>query len=227
TFLFHSLLDIGFYHESLYVDFCLLAALITGDRPSWETPESKKRYIAGPTKSYMVFILPVACSLLLFPSLVLRPLLSASWKQYGDAAAQDDQDWTSALEYYQKALGHEPDDPWIHQRIGRAWFHLGDPRKAQIHLVKAVEINPLSASLKDELAALYKATFRIDEAVLWQTKAVQAYPFKAEYHYRLARYLMEKGQKDAAIKAAREAERVELDPAAKEAFRQYALSIAQ
>ena len=211
TFLFNSLLEYSFYHSSLFLDFCLCAGLILGASPN-EIPRTKGRkpIMPGLTRSYFQFAWPILLSLAFFPSLIFRPFLGAVEKQFGDDATEGNE-YERALKFYQKAARYQPDNPWYEARIGQSLLKLGDPVKAEEHLRKALDLNPLSASLRDDLSQLYEATFRLEDAARMARSAAEAYPTKALYRFHLAQLLLKQGNLAEAKKAALEAIRLELD----------------
>ncbi|MBN1901370.1 tetratricopeptide repeat protein, partial [Candidatus Sumerlaeota bacterium] len=99
-----------------------------------------------------------------------------------------------------------------------AWLALGDTIRAEEHLKKAVALHPLSAFIRNEIAGFYEATFRPEDALENQRAATRIYPLKGEYHYNLARILRKSGKIEEAKRAAREAARVELEPALKSKY---------
>ena len=221
VFLLNSLFEYSFYHRSLFLDFCLSAALLVGGSRSYrEGPKGRKPILKGLTRSYLQFAWPVALSLVFIPNIILKPMLGAVNSQFGDDAVVEGQ-MERALGLYQKAAGYQPDNPWYHQRVGQTHLRLGAPDKAESSLTKALELNPFSASLRDELAQFYRSSFRLEEAVALEREATRAYPLNSTYHYRLARFLLETGEKEESRKAVREAIRVELDPFVKESYLEF------
>ena len=218
TFLFNSLFEYSFYHSSLFLDFCLCAGLILAKSPA-ETQKVKGRrpILVGLTPGYLQFAWPVLVSLALFPSLIFRPIMGAAQKQFGDDAA-DVNEYERALGFYQKALRYQPDHPWYEARVGQTFLKLGDTVKAEEHLRKGLDLNPLSASLRDELAQLYDATYRFEDAAIMERSATDAYPLKAQYRFHLAQILRKQGKKAEAQKAAMEAIRLELDKDARKNY---------
>lgn len=213
-FLFNSIFEYGFYHDSLYLNFCLCLGLIVSVYPSEEKEKKKGRRVpdtTGPTRSYLHFAWPLIFSVLFFPGLIIKPFHAASQVQFGDDLVMDG-NHEEAFKYYIKGVRYQPDNPWYHQRLARSYLAQGDTVKAEEHLEKAVKLHPLSALLRDETAHLYDATYRLEEAIENERAATQAYPLKGEYHYKLAKLLQKSGNNKEAIKAAKEAARVELDP---------------
>lgn len=51
-------------------------------------------------------------------------------------------DYNSAVFYWEKLLQHDPDDKSVHFKTGRAFFHLGELHKAAEHYFKSVELDP-------------------------------------------------------------------------------------
>lgn len=218
TFLFNALFEYSFYHSSLFLDFCLCAGLILARAPA-ETQKVKGRkpILVSLAPGYLQFAWPILLSLALFPSLIFLPFLGAAEKQFGDDAADVNQ-YEKALGFHQKALRYQPDHPWYAARVGQIFLKLGDTVKAEEKLRKALDLNPLSASLRDDLAQFYVATFRLKDAVKMARSAIEAYPMKALYRFHLAQILLSQGKKAEAQNAAMEAIRLELDKDARKNY---------
>ena len=217
-FLFNALFEYSFYHSSLFLDFCLCAGLILSRSPA-ETQKVKGRkpILVGLAPGYIQFAWPVLLSLVLFPSLIIFPFLGAAEKQFGDDAA-DLNMYEKALGFYQKALRYQPDHPWYAARVGQTFLKLGDTMKAEKEMRKALDLNPLSASVRDDLAQFYMATYRLEDAMNMARSAIEAYPTKALYRFRLAQILLSQGKKAEAQNAAMEAIRLELDKDARKNY---------
>jgi tetratricopeptide (TPR) repeat protein len=212
-FLFNSLFEYGFYHDSLYLNFCLCLGVMAGVYPPEEKGKKGRRApeLTGPTQYYLPFALPLAVSFLFFPGIVIKPFYAASQVQFGDDIVTEG-NHEEAFKYYQKCVRFEPDNPWYHQRLGQSYLALGDTFRAEEHLKEAIKLNPFSALFRDEIAHLYNATWRLEDAIENERAATAAYPLKGEYHYKLAKLLKKSGNIREAREAAMEAVRVELDP---------------
>lgn len=222
VFIFNALFEYSFYHDSLFLDFCLFAGLMFAGHPVRnKTVKGRGIIIEGPTRSWFLLGVVLVISLIFLPSFVAKPLLSDARIQYGDDA-MDAEVYEEALRHYQKAASYEPDDPWTHQRLGQITFRLGDPSTSENQLKKALELNPYSASLHDELAHFYAATYRIEKALELERESTKIYPLKSEYHFNLAKFLLEAGKREEAMKSLKEAIKVETDPGKREGYREFA-----
>ncbi len=61
-----------------------------------------------------------------------------------------------------------------HLLLGESFARLGDPRAAERHLLRALELNPRSKVALEELAAIYRGAGRLAESRLLLERAAAA-----------------------------------------------------
>ena len=203
AFLFNSMFEFTFYQGAPYYDFCIfLAAAVGGSH--YSSDKKRKRYISGPDRYYYHVLIIVLASFPFISGYLYQPLMGGAQTQFGHDAKTSDQ-LEAALFHYQKALKRQPDNPWYHHNLARAYWETGNPEKAEAELKKALELNPFSASLHEELSRLYEAMYRPGRSLEMQREAVRKYPLKAEHHFRLARLLLKNENRREALKHAKKA----------------------
>jgi Flp pilus assembly protein TadD len=107
---------------------------------------------------------------------------------------------------------------WAHYQLSR-----GDPAGAMKDLSTALQWDPSSAAMRQEMAVLHSVSGNPSEAVKQLREAVRLAPREAEYRYLLGLALHETGDLPAAALALAEA--VQLDPSHAAAW--YNLGLAQ
>ena len=221
TFLFNSLFEYTFLHGPIFGDFCLCAGLMVGGFDAQPKPvKGRIQLSARITKSYILFLIPVALTFLFAPSYSLRPFIAATYAQFGDDYSMEN-DLGRSHESYLAAVRYQPDHPWYFHRLGKTSMLLGDPFKSEEYLKKAIEISPHSGMIRDELGQLYRSTFRLNKALEMTHSAIEAYPLKSIYYYHLAQILKEQGKKEEARQYAQRAIDVELDPEIRRRYEEF------
>jgi O-antigen ligase len=202
-FLLNGLIEYTFYVRELFLGWCLIAGVILGSqsRGIGEITE------AAPAKNAMgrIVILVLAVSpMILLPTFLIQPAMGSFYAYHGDLAVREN-DRARALIFYRRAHTWDPATSVYAARLGRTQFDLGQFDAGILKMKRAIQLNPYSASLHDELAQAYRRIGQYTEAMRYQQKAVRCYPLHPLYHYHLSLLHEQLGDMDAAISEAEQA----------------------
>jgi len=143
-------------------------------------------------------------------ALSLRPDCARALLGLGQLAL-DDGEHQLAIGRFQAALRRQPEGTAIHQALGIAFRELGELDRAEVHLSRVANGEPVSVYLVDrrqqrigalrrDAKSLGKRAQRLlaagetDEGIALLRKAISAGPNRTEFRLQLARALLESGQ---------------------------------
>ncbi|MDW8292582.1 MAG: tetratricopeptide repeat protein [Anaerolineae bacterium] len=146
------------------------------------------------------------------PTPVITPTPTLSLETFIQRAEEAEQqgDYRTAVEYYDRASRRRPNDPDLHRRAARLLVFLGQPQKAEQRARRALEIDPNHLPSKAVLCMALDWQKRVAEAIALCRSVVEADPNSARGHAYLAEALADAGDFEAARRAAQRA--VELAP---------------
>jgi tetratricopeptide (TPR) repeat protein len=108
------------------------------------------------------------------------PIAPEQLVEHGKAYAETG-DHERALQAFQRAVLLLPSDAEVHAALGRALFNLhGLTRQSEAALRKAIELDPGTAELYVELAAMYRSADRDDDARAALKRALMLDPLNVE-----------------------------------------------
>jgi len=110
-----------------------------------------------------------------------------------------DSNWTSAEQEYKLAIELDPNDEITHELYSYLLTALGGPDEAIKEAQRALELDPLSATLSDDLALAYFFARRYDEAMQQNLKTLELEPDRPDTIYRMGTIYELKGMYDKAI----------------------------
>lgn len=142
----------------------------------------------------------------------------------------DSDDTVEALETWEGAVEKNPDHYDAQFQLGLAYKKIGDlfskeddpdnARKAYLlaesHYSEALRINPKDPSAHNNIANVYFAQQKYDEAIGAYNKAIRIKPYDPDYHYNLANTYNKKGMIKQAIEHYEEA--IRIDPSYMDAY---------
>jgi hypothetical protein len=88
-----------------------------------------------------------------------------------------DQEFAKTRELVEQALDRSPDDAWVQQTAGRIYDHHLRHKRAHAHYLRALELDPDDAAVRDDLAEILQTRGRLSAGVrvAWETaKAAEA-----------------------------------------------------
>ena len=91
-----------------------------------------------------------------------------------------------AIHKYEQLLAIAPHHSDSLRFIGLANAQLGDMQQSIVYLSRALELQPIDASLHNNVANAYKATHQLDKAIVHYQQALQLDPNYAKAHNNLA-----------------------------------------
>jgi DNA-binding winged helix-turn-helix (wHTH) protein/TolB-like protein/tetratricopeptide (TPR) repeat protein len=112
-----------------------------------------------------------------------------------------DYDWSAAEREYKLAIDLEPNHELSHQVYSYLLTGLRRHDEAIAEARRAREIDPLSATLSDDLALAYNMAGRYDEAIKQNLKTLEMEPDRPDPFYRLGNMYELKGMYEEAIAA--------------------------
>ena len=121
-----------------------------------------------------------------------------------------------AIEAAQRALRHHPDYALAHLNLGGIYFRLQQFEDAEMHLLRAVELDSTQPSMHRRLADLYRTIQRPEKAVEAIRRASDLLPQEATFAYLLGMSHEQAGAVAQALEAYQLA--TELDPSMVEAW---------
>jgi tetratricopeptide (TPR) repeat protein len=219
-FLINGLIEYTFYVREIFLDWCLLGGAIIGSRGMREERTAAmarnqiviERSPEATHGTYAVARIPIfvlsLTPLLFFPSFLIRPAMAYFYAYHGDQAVREG-DKARALRYYRHAYAWDPANSLYGARLGRTQFDLGQFELGITKMKRAIELNPYSASLRDELAQAYRRIGEFRQAIYYQQQAVRCYPLHPLYHYHLSLLYEEIGDLDGALQEAEQALRID------------------
>lgn len=105
-----------------------------------------------------------------------------------------------AIEYFRKALRHNPEYLEVHQLIGAALVEKGEYEQALMHFKQVIKHKPDDGDAYHMSGAVLAELGRCDEALPYYQRALEAQPKNAHLHYNLARALAKLGHSKEAIR---------------------------
>ncbi|HET7557749.1 MAG TPA: tetratricopeptide repeat protein [Rhodanobacteraceae bacterium] len=137
-------------------------------------------------------------------ALRLAPNLAAAHVARGSLLYASDFDWAGAEAEYRRALQLTPNDGEAKYRLGTLLATLGQPAPAIDLTRQALVTDPLHANWYSSLASYLAALGRLDEAEQAIGKAIELQPSSTYYHAALAFVNIQRGEAEAALRAARD-----------------------
>lgn len=216
VFLLNGLIEYTFYVREIFLDWCLIggviigtSAILTRTAPSApvqrqdKTPEGLGLAARGKAGIPPMFFFALMW-LVFLPSNFIRPNMASFYAYHGDQAVREDNK-ARALMLYRRAYSWDPANSLYAARVGRTQFDLGEFDAGILKMKRALQLNPYSASLRDELAQAYHRLLQYPEAIRYEQEAVRCYPLHPLYHYHLSLLYEEIGDTDAAVHEAEQA----------------------
>ncbi|HET6912866.1 MAG TPA: tetratricopeptide repeat protein [Rhodanobacteraceae bacterium] len=135
-------------------------------------------------------------------ALRLAPDLAAAHVAHGSLLYASDFDWAGAEAEYRRALQLTPNDGEAKYRLGTLLATLGQPAPAIDLTRQALATDPLHANWYSSLASYLSPLGRLDEAEQAIGKAIELQPSGTYYRAALAFIKIQRGDADAALRAA-------------------------
>lgn len=135
-------------------------------------------------------------------ALRLAPGLAAAHLAHGSLLYASDFDWAGAEAEYRRALQLTPNDGEAKYRLGTLLATLGQPAPAIDLTRQALATDPLHANWYSSLASYLAPLGRLDEAEQAIGKAIELQPSGSYYRAALAFIQIQRGDADAALRAA-------------------------
>jgi tetratricopeptide (TPR) repeat protein len=110
-----------------------------------------------------------------------------------------DFDWVSAEREYRRAIELNPDYPITYELYSYLLCALGRPDEGVEQARRALEVDPLSGPLSNDLALAYYQARRYDEAIKQYEKTLEIEPARGESLLGLGMVYEQKGMYDEAI----------------------------
>ena len=128
------------------------------------------------------------------------------YTQLGAQSAQQ-QDWTAAIAYYQKALKLDPQNVSIHRRLAQLYYQANQLEAAANYWFQALRFQPdqVQATEHFELGQTLLHQGKIEEALVCFQQAIQQEPNQSEFHYGWGQALANQQQWGDAILAYQQA----------------------
>ncbi len=98
------------------------------------------------------------------------------------------QQWQRVIETGNTLLADEPDDAWVHEKMGQAYICLRSMQKAEQHVEKALTLNPDSDNSLFYLSIIQAQSKKLLEAEKTIAKAIEMQPNVALYWEQRARF---------------------------------------
>jgi serine/threonine-protein kinase len=118
-------------------------------------------------------------------ALALDPNVGRAHMLLGHVAAFFDWDWSAAAEHYDTGQRLSPDDPWCLGFPAMYWASLGDHERTIRDGIRAVEMDPLNATMLAALAVSYIVARRYDEAIVTCDRTIEISPgFSEGYRWK-------------------------------------------
>jgi tetratricopeptide (TPR) repeat protein len=133
------------------------------------------------------------------------------------AAALAKNQWSQAINLFDKTIKKSPDNPNAYIGRSRAYLRLGELDKAMEDAAKAVEIKPDSAMAHGQMGIIYKLQGKYDEALEEFQKSVELDSGYYWAHSQLADLYSRKGDQEKALDSVQKA--LDLKPDYVEAYR--------
>lgn len=94
-----------------------------------------------------------------------RYYMQLAWYHYVD------QEFAKTRELVEQALERSPDDAWVQHTAGRIYDHHLRHKRAHAHYLRALELEPDDAEVRDDLAEILQTRGRLSEGVriAWET----------------------------------------------------------
>lgn len=211
-FHFNSLIEYSFYYRGLFLIMAAAAGIIWGYR--WSSPAAGDQYISTiKWRNHIVLALTAALSLIMAAIWIPRPMLVEYYLDWGDMFWSD-RNFPEAQQYYHRAQALAPRHPDVLLRLALEARQEGKTSAEREYLEQAVKIgNPLSASLRANLADWYLRHNQLEAAHRWIREAIQYYPNNPRLHYQKAMILKKMGRSgDAKAAYRRSVELGTIDP---------------
>ncbi|MFP4379410.1 MAG: O-antigen ligase family protein [Candidatus Sumerlaeia bacterium] len=207
-FLFHSTGDLLFNSREVFIDFSLLAgAWFAGAVGSRNSRAPRSGFLPGLLVKLSFPLIAAGCILALMPD-----SMSALYEQRVNDIWQDTTSGPppmsrrmQALEYANKAMRWQPENPWLHQLRAHAYAQVGRPDAMRAELRRAAELHPTSAAIRADLArAEWQAGHR-EEALRLIDEAIGLHPLKSNWKIQKSQFLLEIGRTQEALELAQRA----------------------
>ena len=114
---------------------------------------------------------------------------------------QNANDLPKAVDYFEKAVQHNPEDPAIYNRLGNAQAMMNMFVNAERNFKKAIEMEGPDKPSMDFLAGVLNSTGRGHEIPLLWKSLIDADPQNASAHAKYAMSLLQENKVDDAVKA--------------------------
>lgn len=150
----------------------------------------------------------------LFAGIVADPHATAAALFAAGAQAEQHSDFADAEKFYRRALSLDPSLWAAHNNLAMVLLRLGkDPKEAADHVASAVSLQPHQATLRDTLAQVKYGSGNAKAAADAERLAILLDPDDPRWHVRLAKYLLDSGDINAAREIVRGLESQRLDMA--------------
>ncbi|MBI5154019.1 O-antigen ligase family protein [Candidatus Poribacteria bacterium] len=123
----------------------------------------------------------------------LRPAASEYHRDLAEAALSGEGGTPAAIAAYGRALAWQPDDANLYEARSLLRSQSGDPTGGADDLTRAIQIEPLSARLRQTMALQELEQGRIQPAIEWQREAVRLHPLDGTHRMVLAELLWRAG----------------------------------
>jgi len=107
-------------------------------------------------------------------------------------------DYNKAIQFCQKAISEKPDDADAHELLGAAYFNLGQRDASRKHLRQAVQLDPGNQKAAMNLADLYQAERRYQEAEAEYAELLESGYETPELRFKMAICMQASGKLDEA-----------------------------
>jgi len=131
-------------------------------------------------------------------------------------------DYSKAIEYYQKVIQIKPNNPDVYSNLGVSYSALGQYQQAIEYYQKAIQINSNYVNAYNNLSVVYCTLGQFQQAIEYGQKALHLDPDYALAYNNLGNAYNELGQYQQAIEYIKKA--IELDPNLADAYYNLAIS---
>ena len=143
----------------------------------------------------------------------LDDTLAEAHVQLGNARALYDWDWTGGEKEFRRALElNAGNAAWVHDWYGYYLGCVGRPEEGIPEIKRALELDPLSATINGDLGFVLYLAHRYDDSIEQSRKAIEIDPTYFNAHGNLGTAYEMKGQLSEAIAAFQKAAQLEDNP---------------
>jgi len=231
VFLFNNLFEMTWTFRETYLDWCLVMGALWGfcakTRPGAkqkviENEIRPRRLPASPAVA--IIALPGLIGAILAAPLLVKPMLAESYRIAATdllAYAGGKRTEAEILQLAQKAIRLQPKNPWSHHWLACYYRDTGRLKEARKEFEKALALDPYSAAIRADFAALELREGDFDRARQLLAEAVKLYPLNSRYHFLLADLERRAGDLEAARRHIDDALERVLDARLRERYEQF------